>query len=486
MPASLFAVDQKITFALPDVEGRISLGVFNVRGKLVRTLCVGAATADFTIGLNGLITDWDGKSEIGTVMPAGKYYVRGFVVGDAVKAEGEAYHFNDWIEDEKSPRIVKIEDFQKVERGFVLLARVLDEGEKQEAIRYDSEKGFVWAKAPVFKPSDPKKFIVFNSLNRLAVSDAEVVTLIQNTLRVQSLETGETLASGFTPSNGASAIAVSEKQAFVASNSRIDHLALPSLSPVSGEKVPFPFSSLAVAGAHRIGAADISEVWLAEGADWKKISTGIRAASVSFGVKDTFWLAGFEDKGGTALAGQFNFQGELLRAYRSDFEPWEVRASTQTEEISVLERKGDTQRLRQMSLVDRPGGGSDWEINFEKAVTPCGKFGVVDGALVADAGETPQRGTMEFPLATGGLTAEAPRLTVQLASDGSGLWLETASKLKLVKLADQTKADRFVLVPGENKASMTAYAGDGVVVAEYLITGLDAIAEIDAGEIEIP
>lgn len=490
LPSLLFAADQKFTFALPDLEGRISLGVFNVRGKLVRTLYVGATTADFTIGLNGLIATWDGKSENGTVMPAGKYTVRGFVVGDAVKAAGEAYHFNDWIEDESSPRIVRVEDFQKVDRGFVLLARVMEAGEKQEVIRYDMEKGFVWAKQAVFlKPTDPTEAISINknNLNRLAVADAEVIPLIQCNLCSMSLETGETLASKSLPDADLFDVAAAGKTAFVASGSGVAEFALPSLGPGEKAKNPALFTLLAVEAGHQLGiVSNALEAWLGQGGDWKKIATGLQATSSSFGVKDTFWIAGFQKEADAALVAQFNFQGEALRTYRSDFSPQEIRASTQAEEISVLEKKGDVQRLRQMSLVERPGGGTEWEINFEKAVTPCGKFGVVGGALVADAGETPQRGTMEFPLATGGLTAEAPKLTVQLASDASGLWLETASKLKLARLADQTGANRFVLVPGENKASMTAYAGDGVVVAEYLITGLDAIAEIDAGEIEIP
>jgi len=230
----------------------------------------------------------------------------------------------------------------------------------------------------------------------------------------------------------------------------------------------------------------ILDLWTSNGPDWHKTPIGIGAVSLSLGLKDTCWLAGLEEKGGGSLVGQFDAEGQLLRAYRGDFLPQQVRAAEGLEEISVLEKKGDVQRLRQMSQTERPGGGTEWEINFEMAVTPCAKFGMVDGMLVANAGEAPQRGSVEIALATGGLTAVAPKLAVQLASDASGLWLETASKLKLMRVSDQIGANRFVLVPGENKTSMTAYAGDGVVVAEYSITGLDAIAEIDAGEIEIP
>ncbi len=487
LPSLLFAADQKFTFALPDLEGRISLGVFNERGKLVRTLYVGATTADFTIGLNGLIATWDGKSDIGVVMPSGKYFVRGFVVGDAVKAEGEAYHFNDWIEDEKSPRIVKIEDFQKVERGFVLLGQVLAGAQSQLAImRYDREKGFLWNKIlPVETTIAPS---LDGTTNRLAVGASSGVAIGLGSLHSFSLETGEMIASKELKAMQVTALAAWGELADAAlANNQIVEVSLASLKNMGLHGAPVSFSSLAIAANRRIGGSpSTSNIWVSDGGEWREAKIGIGAASLSFGLKETYWLAGLEEKGGAPLVGQFDMQGQLLRAYRGDFEPQQVRASTETEEISVLEKKGEVQRLRQMSLIDRSGGGTEWEINFEKTVTPCAKFGIVDGALVADAGDAPQRSSMDIALATGGLTAEAPKLTVQLASDASGLWLETASKLKLVRVADQTQANRFVLVPGENKASMTAYAGDGVVVAEYSITGLDAIAEIDAGEIEIP
>ena len=70
----------------------------------MRTLCVGAAETEFLVGLNGLIASWDGRDDDGKPLASEKYHVRGYLVGDALKAEGVAYHFSDWINDEKSPR----------------------------------------------------------------------------------------------------------------------------------------------------------------------------------------------------------------------------------------------------------------------------------------------------------------------------------------------------------------------------------------------
>src|SRR5438477_5760291 len=89
----------KLMFVPPRMEGTISLGIYDARGKLVRTLHREAETDDFTVAVDGLVTAWDGNDDAGDPLPAGKYHARGYMVGD-VKVEGEAFHFNDWIEDE--------------------------------------------------------------------------------------------------------------------------------------------------------------------------------------------------------------------------------------------------------------------------------------------------------------------------------------------------------------------------------------------------
>ena len=61
-----------IEFAVPD-DGRITLGVFDGAGRLVRTLHKLSRQEDFGIGLNGLVTNWDGKNDAGQPLPAGHY-----------------------------------------------------------------------------------------------------------------------------------------------------------------------------------------------------------------------------------------------------------------------------------------------------------------------------------------------------------------------------------------------------------------------------
>ena len=88
------------------MEGTLSVGVYNGEGKLVRTLHKEATKKDFTVGTNGFVTGWDGKDDAGADQPPGKYKVRGWMVGD-LGVVGVAYHGNDWMKADDSPRIVR-------------------------------------------------------------------------------------------------------------------------------------------------------------------------------------------------------------------------------------------------------------------------------------------------------------------------------------------------------------------------------------------
>jgi hypothetical protein len=71
----------RISFVPPPLEGRINLGIYDTQGKLVRVLYHEADLSEFTIGADALVTQWDGKSDNGEDLPAGKYHARGYLVG---------------------------------------------------------------------------------------------------------------------------------------------------------------------------------------------------------------------------------------------------------------------------------------------------------------------------------------------------------------------------------------------------------------------
>ena len=71
----------RISFLPPPLEGRISLGIYDKDGKLVRVLHEEADTDAFTVGADGLVTKWDGKNDQDEDLPPGKYRARGYLVG---------------------------------------------------------------------------------------------------------------------------------------------------------------------------------------------------------------------------------------------------------------------------------------------------------------------------------------------------------------------------------------------------------------------
>ena len=79
-PSSTPARSVRISFVPPPLEGKISLGVYNEWGQLVRVLHQEAEFDEFTIGADALSTKWDGKDNYDYDLPAGKYSARGFLV----------------------------------------------------------------------------------------------------------------------------------------------------------------------------------------------------------------------------------------------------------------------------------------------------------------------------------------------------------------------------------------------------------------------
>ena len=71
----------RISFVPPPLEGTISLGIYDLTGRLVRVLHQQARLEAFTIGADALQTKWDGKDNDGQDLPPGKYHARGYVVG---------------------------------------------------------------------------------------------------------------------------------------------------------------------------------------------------------------------------------------------------------------------------------------------------------------------------------------------------------------------------------------------------------------------
>jgi hypothetical protein len=117
----------RISFVPPPLDGTISLGIYDAKGKLVRVLFREADINEFTIGSDALTTTWDGKDDAGENVPAGKYSAHGFVVGD-VKVEGVGFFFNDWISSPEAPRFTRIRGLAMRDRDLMLAVDLVPSG----------------------------------------------------------------------------------------------------------------------------------------------------------------------------------------------------------------------------------------------------------------------------------------------------------------------------------------------------------------------
>ena len=117
----------RISFVPPPLEGTISLGVYDAKGKLVRVLLREADIEEFNIGQDALSKTWDGKDDAGENVPPGKYSAHGFIVGD-LKIEGVGFFFNDWIASADAPRFSRIRSLAMRDEDLLLGVELVPPG----------------------------------------------------------------------------------------------------------------------------------------------------------------------------------------------------------------------------------------------------------------------------------------------------------------------------------------------------------------------
>ena len=144
----------QVTFLPPPLEhATYSLGIFDAKtNHLVRHLQEIASEKDFTVGLNGLITTWDGKDDDGKPVPPGRYAARGYAVGP-LKVEGVGIVDNDWASSDESLRIKRILALTLVPANDdVAVMAAMADGSVQ-VMRFSQPGGeLLWKGVPMLKP----------------------------------------------------------------------------------------------------------------------------------------------------------------------------------------------------------------------------------------------------------------------------------------------------------------------------------------------
>ena len=458
-----------IAFAVPG-PGRITLGVFDKTGKLVRTLHAMDGEEAFRIGLNGYITKWDGLDDAGNKAPSGHYHIRGYLIED-VTVEGEAYHFNDWTTDEEDPSLRHIVDFAFLPDGDVLLLAISADG-LVLATRYSTESGFVWVREIGAGPAP--------DTTSLAANSSTVIIQHAGNWHLLDLQTGTpTSAPLALHSAPPRTIAALPSKLFGSLEKTIVPFSLPGMEPQPLIDSPVALTSIDADNGTLMGSGNGS-VWISQ--DMRTFQNiPISAQSVSLGVGKTFW---FVSADGSDAVGQANFKGDILRELHHESgspQPKKIHASRTNETFAVLETSSDSERLRVLSRS--PGG--DWTVDWEKTIRESKSFGYVNGEVSPSAQDTPQTDSLRFRLEENPLTGEKQDLNLRAVFDDKGTRLSTPDGLPIVSVSRRTGIRRAVIRRGQKTNSIHLLQGDGATVEEFRIQGLEKIIPLNAGGIEL-
>ena len=458
-----------ITFAVPG-PGRITLGVFDKAGKLVRTLHAMDGEEAFRIGLNGYITKWDGLDDAGNKAPAGHYHVRGYLIED-LTVEGEAFHFNDWTTDEDDPSLRHIVDFAFLPGGDVLLLAISADGSLL-ATRYSPESGFVWVKEIASCPS--------TDTTNLAINPTSAIIQHAGKWHLLDLQTGTPLSEPLPlHSKSPRAIAALPSALFGSLEKSVIPFSLPSLEAQPAIAAPVSLTSIDADTGVLAGAGNGS-VWIAE--DLRTFQNiPISAQSISLGAEKTFW---FVSADGSNAVRQANFKGDILRELDHETgspQPQKIHASRTSDTFAVLETSSDSERLR---VLSRAANG-EWSVDWEKTIRESKSFGYVNGDVSPTAQDTPQTDSLRFRLEENPLTGEKQDLTLRVVFDENGTRLSTPDGLPILSVSQRSGISRAVIRRGEEPNSTHLLQGDGATVEEFRIQGLEKIIPLNAGGIEL-
>lgn len=136
----------RISFLPPPLDGTISLGIYDAKGKLVRVLHREADVNDFTIGNDALLTMWDGKDDAGENVSPGKYSAHGFAVGN-ITSKTIGFFFNDFVTNADSPRVRHLKSVRIQENELRLEADLL--GDERAILVLDPKQGTLLRKLPL-------------------------------------------------------------------------------------------------------------------------------------------------------------------------------------------------------------------------------------------------------------------------------------------------------------------------------------------------
>ncbi len=469
-----------LEFALPELEGTISLGIYDQSGKLVRTLAQHASVSSFQIGLNGLVASWDGITNEGKEAPSGKYEVRGFVVG-AMKVEGVKFHFNDWVEKNDGPfptAILSI--FCTSKGGLVLLWNAL--GGDQQLAYYKDFQSLQWVKsigALSSPPSTPLPPLF------AGIHGEEISVLQGNRLSAFSVENGLPIRPFISLPFSPTGACRKGSDFLLAAAGKFSGITVSGaewpLSPPNQETAEvFATSEGFLALSHD----GVVQEW--NKGSWHRIPLPFLAKKIAPGYDDTIWATADSPEKEEFL-GQFNIQGEFLRKVHLPANETTscLAAPPDEDKILLLRSRNDgSSYLIGYQFVKTPHSKKTVCQEFLKRnVIPSAHFAFSQSELIPDDPLSPPP-ALEFFLSNDALNSHPGKTWLQAKIEGDTAWLMTQDGLPLLPVGTLPGASRALIARKTHSETPVLYGGNGAVVAEFSIQGIDHLHPIDAGSIQ--
>lgn len=427
----------------PPFEGTVSAGVFDSQGKLVRILLKDADPKTLPAALNGWILSWDGKKSDGSEAPAGKYWIRGVVVGD-VKVEGEAWHFNDWIDPEHPESApVKTEDVEFLPGGGLRITQIDETGKTR-----------------------------LNELNK----DGKIV-------QSQVLESGKPA-----PIHG-----------FVGRGND-----LLQIDPTTGGEtkiatLPFPIALVATRG-QTVLVSDGAKVFQWHDQTLVEVPAviGGKIRDLTVGKEGGFWVA--VDTGKGAELRSYDLAGGFDRQLPADPQavPIEhITVSDDDQTLALIGRNDSSEVVRVLQVTKAPPSASTssdivlvsyWKTIFQRQIARCQTFGIDPATEKPIAkGDLPPANPIEVALIENPLEPDKKEvLKLRARSVENGVWIVTESGLPLIPVTTGEQTDRFVLIPEKKPGVARLFVLQYGAVAEFTISSLEQLMQISSDELTWP
>jgi hypothetical protein len=454
---------KQLIFIPPPIEGVISLGVYDTRGKLVRVLKQAAEIDSFKSGLDGLFVNWDGTDASGKNAAPGKYFARGVLIGD-VNISGVAYHLNDWVDDAQNLRVKTISSPALL--GGRSLAVLADTGH-QEILIVDAAS------------MKPQRFSVDPGLVRLKSDGANLLAIYSDHIANIAVQNGTVSESNAAPNvrdadrSGANWAIVTDQEIQYKTADQKTTIPLPTPD----------INRCALLTTSLVVASPNGKLWRTEGDHLVPVELDEPGELLDLcaGAGDQIWL--LIGNGAKTWLRQIDLAAKTSKDLTLPDGLPKIRQLSASRTNSDLLLDADLNpgnRIIGLHFQAVKDQQSVWEKWFDRSLVPHQFFDVRAGTVVRADTKTDSPPLLIRPENNPLENTRQPNFLLSAIADDQGVHLASVDGLPLLQIS-KTKGVEQVKWEPNGASGMKVYLSDGTVVEEYSITGLQNLYRFDAG-----